>query len=175
MSKFDLVKRNFYWLPIREVEHTVFDFFDLNGTYTQGVVKANADGTYTLSVTNDPEYEDFSSEPFTGSAMEVMEEVASYCEDDSSDELFDLFYQAGDVAAVMFLIAERVGNDVDDDFLKIPLGHQFFEANSFYCFDSSKIDIEAQKALLKREEIEVDSPSIEDFVEEIFNLYEEVI
>ena len=170
MNKFLLVKENHFWLPHREVEQLIFDFFDGNGAYTQGFIKSNKEGTYTLSVTSDPAYEDFETEPFTGTCAEVMEEVSNYFIDDLDETLFNFFYLVGDVEAVKLIIADRVGYDIDSDFMRTALGQQFFESHSFVCEDYLQFDIECEMACLKREKVKFDTLSLDDFEEELFKL-----
>ena len=170
MSNFSLAKGNHYWMPHRELEELIFDFFDGNGAYTQGYLKSNTDGSYTLTVTSDPEYEEFSAEPFTGTCEEIMEEVSNYFIDDLDETLFNFFYLVGDVEAVKLIIADRVGYDVDSDFMKTELGQQFFEIHSFVCEDYSQLDSECEMACLKREKVKFDTLSLDDFEDEVFKL-----
>ncbi len=152
----------------------IFDYFDGNGAYTQGFIESRTDGSYTFTVDSDPPYEEFSVEPFTGSSIEVMEELSNYWpEVVEDDDLFSLFYQIGDYEAVKTMIGDLVGGVDDEELMEIPLGKQFFERNTFYCPDPSKLDAECKKAMKKREKTKVESPSLYNFEDEIYDLRSE--
>lgn len=163
-------KENYYWLPHREVGKMIFDYFDGNGAYTQGFIESRADGSYTFTVDSDPPYEEFAAEPFTGSSREVMVEAKEFCLDLERDTFFNVFYQAGDYEVVKSMVGDLVGGVDDEELMEIPLGKQFFERNTFYCPDPSKLDAECKKAMKKREKTKVESLSLYDFEDEIYDL-----